>query len=123
MFFRHANFLLSEPQGSIIAAGKGLKMSRISATESTSVKCTLNVLVLTLWNGEGAISQEQAHLWRERYRILFDQNVAGISLTNVERRILDCNEPCARIFGFESRDTCSRIPPGISISTGQSAKL
>src|SRR5260370_5067828 len=46
---------------------------------------------------------EEAHLWRDRYRVLFERNVAGITLTNAEGRIIDCNEPCARIFGFDSR--------------------
>jgi len=50
------------------------------------------------------MSSEEAHRWRERYRVLFERNVAGIILTNTEGRILDCNEPCARIFGFDSRD-------------------
>lgn len=45
----------------------------------------------------------KTHLWRDRYRVLFDRNVAGIMLTNIEGRIMDCNEPCARIFGFDSR--------------------
>jgi PAS domain S-box-containing protein len=48
--------------------------------------------------------QEEAELWRERYRVLFDKNIAGAILTTPEGRIVDCNEPCARIFGFESRD-------------------
>lgn len=43
-------------------------------------------------------------MWRKRYRVLFDRNVAGIVLTNSEGRILDCNERCARIFGFDSCD-------------------
>jgi PAS domain S-box-containing protein len=47
---------------------------------------------------------EEAQLWRDRYRVLFERNVAGIILTNAEGRIIDCNEPCARIFGFDSRD-------------------
>jgi PAS domain S-box-containing protein len=47
---------------------------------------------------------EEAHLWRDRYRVLFERNVAGIILTNADGRIMDCNEPCARIFGFDSRD-------------------
>jgi PAS domain S-box-containing protein len=34
---------------------------------------------------------------------LFDRNVAGIILTTPEGRIIDCNEVCARIFGFDSR--------------------
>jgi PAS domain S-box-containing protein len=46
---------------------------------------------------------EEAHEWRDRYRVLFERNVAGIILTNAEGRIIDCNEPCARIFGFDSR--------------------
>jgi len=42
-------------------------------------------------------------VWRDRYRVLFERNVAGIILTNAEGRIIDCNRPCARIFGFDSR--------------------
>lgn len=52
----------------------------------------------------GSISQEEAHLWRERYRVLFDRNVAGIVLTTPEGRIMDCNEQCAHILGFGSRN-------------------
>jgi PAS domain S-box-containing protein len=54
--------------------------------------------------GGPAISIEEVRSWQERYRVLFDRNVAGIVMTNTEGRILDCNEPCARIFGFVSRD-------------------
>jgi PAS domain S-box-containing protein len=46
---------------------------------------------------------QEPRLWRERYRVLFDRNVAGIILTNTDGRIMDCNESCARIFGFHSR--------------------
>jgi PAS domain S-box-containing protein len=35
---------------------------------------------------------------------LFEKNVAGAILTTPEGRIVDCNEPCARIFGFNSRE-------------------
>jgi PAS domain S-box-containing protein len=52
---------------------------------------------------EDPIILEEASLWRERYRALFDRNVAGIMLTTPEGRIVDCNEVCARIFGFDSR--------------------
>src|SRR6266481_6941134 len=51
-----------------------------------------------------AMSSEEAHRWRELYWVLFERNVAGIILTNPEGRIFACNEPCARIFGFDSRD-------------------
>ena len=56
-----------------------------------------------LWNGDATIGQGELQLWRDRYRILFDRNVAGTILTNVEGCIVDCNEPYAQIFSFESR--------------------
>ncbi len=40
---------------------------------------------------------------QERYRLLFDQNLAGVFRTGLDGRILDCNDFCARIFGFASR--------------------
>ena len=49
--------------------------------------------------------QEEAQLWRERYRVLFSENVAGVILTTPEGRIVDCNEACARIFRFDSKET------------------
>ena len=49
--------------------------------------------------------QEEAQLWRERYRVLFGENVAGVVLTTPEGRIIDCNEACVRIFGFDSKET------------------
>ncbi len=53
---------------------------------------------------EAFVIQEEAQLWRERYRVLFDENVAGAILTTPEGRIVDCNEACARILGFDSRE-------------------
>src|SRR3984893_16399829 len=53
---------------------------------------------------EAFVIQEEAQLWRERYRVLFDKSVAGVMLTTLEGRIVDCNEECARIFGFDSRE-------------------
>ena len=52
---------------------------------------------------EAFVIQGEAQLWRERYRVLFDKNVAGVMLTTPQGRITDCNEACARILGFESR--------------------
>jgi len=53
---------------------------------------------------EAFVIQEEAQLWRERYRALFDKNVAGVILTTPEGRIVDSNEACAQIFGFDSRE-------------------
>jgi PAS domain S-box-containing protein len=60
-------------------------------------------VILELTAEKPTLGIEAARLWEERYRLLFDRNVAGIALTNLDGRIIDCNEACARIFGFGSR--------------------
>jgi diguanylate cyclase (GGDEF)-like protein/PAS domain S-box-containing protein len=39
-----------------------------------------------------------------RYRLLFERNLAGVFRTGADGHILECNDACARIFGFESRE-------------------
>jgi diguanylate cyclase (GGDEF)-like protein/PAS domain S-box-containing protein len=39
-----------------------------------------------------------------RYRLLFQRNLAGVYRTGTDGRILDCNDACARIFGYDSRE-------------------
>src|SRR4029077_18209956 len=47
---------------------------------------------------------EQALLSSEqRYRLLFERNVAGVAIGSLDGRVLDCNDGWARILGFESR--------------------
>lgn len=38
----------------------------------------------------------------QRYRLLFERNLAGVYRTTLDGRILDCNEAFARMFGFDS---------------------
>jgi PAS domain S-box-containing protein len=39
-----------------------------------------------------------------RYRSLFERSLAGVLRTTLDGRILECNEACAHIFGFSSRE-------------------
>jgi diguanylate cyclase (GGDEF)-like protein/PAS domain S-box-containing protein len=39
----------------------------------------------------------------ERYRMLFDRNLAGVYHSTEDGKLLDCNEAFARILGFEAR--------------------
>ncbi len=39
-----------------------------------------------------------------RYRVLFERNLAGVYRTTTDGQILDCNDSCARIFGYDSRE-------------------
>jgi diguanylate cyclase (GGDEF)-like protein/PAS domain S-box-containing protein len=38
----------------------------------------------------------------ERYRLLYERNLAGVYIADANGRIISCNEACARIFGYES---------------------
>ncbi len=40
----------------------------------------------------------------QRYRLLFERNLAGVYRNTLDGRILDCNDACARIFGYPSRE-------------------
>src|SRR5579864_6909635 len=47
---------------------------------------------------EALLSSEQ------RYRLLFEKNVAGVGIASLDGRVLECNDCWARILGYESRD-------------------
>jgi diguanylate cyclase (GGDEF)-like protein/PAS domain S-box-containing protein len=38
----------------------------------------------------------------ERYRLLFDRNLAGVYIATTDFRVVSCNDACARIFGYET---------------------
>jgi diguanylate cyclase (GGDEF)-like protein/PAS domain S-box-containing protein len=40
----------------------------------------------------------------ERYRQLFERNLAGVYRNTLDGKILDCNDACAGIFGYSSRE-------------------
>ena len=46
---------------------------------------------------------DQRYSAEQRYRLLFDRSLAGVSRTVLDGPLLDCNDACARIFGYESR--------------------
>jgi two-component system, cell cycle sensor histidine kinase and response regulator CckA len=53
---------------------------------------------------EIAWTNRARRLAEERYRSLFEQNVAGVFRMSLDGRILDLNESCAGIFGYASSD-------------------
>jgi len=46
----------------------------------------------------------------QRYRLLFERSLAGIIQTTLEGSILDCNQSCARILGYASREELMASP-------------
>jgi PAS domain S-box-containing protein len=46
--------------------------------------------------------EESLHASEQRYRLLFERNMAAVYRVTVDGRLLDCNDACARIFGYAS---------------------
>ncbi len=49
-------------------------------------------------------AQEAIRESEERYRLLFERNLAGVYRTTLAGRILQCNDALARMFGYDSRE-------------------
>jgi len=48
-------------------------------------------------------AEEELRESEERYRSLFEQNLAGVYLTTLEGEVLDCNEAFVQVLGYDSR--------------------
>jgi len=44
----------------------------------------------------------------ERYRLLFERNLAGVYMATEEGVVFDCNDACAQLFGYATRDELLR---------------
>lgn len=70
----------------------------------------LDVYTLQLMAGfvagsmSNAADYEAKHESEERYRLLFDRNLAGAFRTTLDGRVLDCNDAMARILGYGSKE-------------------
>jgi PAS domain S-box-containing protein len=65
-------------------------------------------LVENLKQSEKALRQSE-----QRYRLLFDRNLAGLFHSTLGGRILNCNESFARIFGYASREEVLGVQGGV----------
>src|SRR5713226_644884 len=52
---------------------------------------------------ERKVAEAALRLSEQRYRMLFERNLAGVFLSSIDGQILDCNEAFAKIFGYNSR--------------------
>jgi diguanylate cyclase (GGDEF)-like protein/PAS domain S-box-containing protein len=61
-----------------------------------------------VWSFRDATMRRRAELAlrdsEERYRNLFEKNLAGVYRNRLDGTILDCNAACAKIFGYSSRE-------------------
>lgn len=76
----------------------------------------LDAYTLQLLAGMASAALMQAREFRERqasekrYRMLFEQNVAGVFRSTLDGRILDCNDALVQYLGYSSREELLRKP-------------
>ena len=88
-----------------LARGFNLMLDRLAASQQDleTLNRTLEVRVEERALQLGAATEERRKA-QESYRLLFDRNLAGVYIATVEGRILTCNDACAHLFRYESRE-------------------
>jgi diguanylate cyclase (GGDEF)-like protein/PAS domain S-box-containing protein len=61
-------------------------------------------LVIAVDVTQRRLAEERLRENEERYRLLFERNLAGVFRSNLEGRILEVNESMARIFGYSREE-------------------
>lgn len=83
-----------------------VNITELGAIGITAV--TISVLAIAIGSAlfDRKFTEQARELERaeRRYRTLFERSLAGVIRTTLTGRILDCNDACARIFGFSSGD-------------------
>jgi PAS domain S-box-containing protein len=62
---------------------------------------------------------ENEILLEEKYRRIFERNLTGLYVANAEGEIVDCNETCALILGYPSREALLENRSGTKLITSQ----
>jgi diguanylate cyclase (GGDEF)-like protein/PAS domain S-box-containing protein len=103
-----------------IASGDLSKRAQVvSDDEVGQLARSFNTMVdqVEEWNRtlEGRVAERTRELAasEERYRLLFERNLAGVYMADENGELIDCNDACARLFGYASRDELLRDGGGI----------
>jgi PAS domain S-box-containing protein len=83
---------------------KGRRPFRFSADEKDLLQGCVSQAAIALAHARLRASRTEADTAEQRYRLMFERNMAGVFRTTREGRVLECNESTARILGYDSRD-------------------
>ena len=61
---------------------------------------------------------------KQRYRMLFEKNIAGVMVSTLDGTVLECNDSCARMLGYDSpKELCGRRTPELYVDAGDRQSL
>lgn len=85
---------------------------RTIAWNNTVIRDEKGEIISSLSSGEDIteknIAQQIIRESEERYRLLFEKNMAGVFRSNAKGGFLECNEAFVKIFGYDSREDMAR---------------
>jgi len=100
--------VFTEPLGRIVAASQVIAAGDLSARapvrhddEVGRLARAFNGMVDRLEVAQRELASQNRGL-EERYRLFVERNLAGVYVVTAGGRALDCNDACARLFGFDS---------------------
>jgi PAS domain S-box-containing protein len=94
---------LRRKDGSIIWVLENVAMLPANANEPEMFEGTLIDIT------ERKRSESKIKLSEERYRQLFERNLAGVYVSTLAGELLDCNDSLAHIFGYKSREEVLKV--------------
>ena len=85
----------------------------------------LGLALLTSWVDRRFAAQTlELHRSDERYRLLFERSLAGVYRITLDGAILDCNDACSRILGYNSREEhLSQAEPDVQLVSQDSQEF
>jgi len=94
------------PSTEVPDLSNAVSVSALGTAAITTVTLTvLGLAVLgSIFDRRYSARSRELEAAEKRYRLLFERSLAGVLRTSLDGRVLDCNEACARIFGFTSRE-------------------
>ncbi len=80
-------------------------------------------LVIALDVTERRLAEERLRESEERYRLLFERNLAGVFRTTMDGRVLEVNDALARIFGYDREKLMAERAHAVYFSSEERARL
>jgi two-component system, cell cycle sensor histidine kinase and response regulator CckA len=82
----------------------------VGLSVASAVALYLVSRLTSLFNRRHSAQTSELESAEQRYRLLFERSLAGVIRTTLDGKILDCNDACARIFGYASREELIASP-------------